>query len=85
VPSPVAAVAATVPAASTASALGSTRGTITVPESSGGHRLWVDKHIIGESPGTFTVRCGWRNIQLGSQGQAHNVNVPCGGDILVRY
>jgi hypothetical protein len=60
-------------------------GTITVPESRGGHRVWIDNHIVGESPGTFNVRCGWRAVQVGSQGQLHNVNVPCGGDAEVRW
>jgi hypothetical protein len=56
-----------------------------VPDSRGGHRVWIDNHIVGESPGTFTVRCGWRAVQIGSQGQLHNVKVPCGGDAEVRW
>ncbi len=60
-----------------------TTGTITVGPGQGGHRVWVDKHIVGESPGTFTVRCGWRSVQVGSQGYKHQVNIPCGGDIQV--
>jgi hypothetical protein len=60
-----------------------TTGTITVGPGQGGHRVWIDKHIVGESPGTFTVRCGWRSVQVGSQGYKHQVNIPCGGDIQV--
>jgi hypothetical protein len=57
---------------------------VTVAASRGGHRVWVDKHIVGESPGTFSVRCGWRTVQVGSQGGVQNIQVPCGGDVDVR-
>jgi hypothetical protein len=59
-------------------------GTVTVGPARGGHRVWVDKHIVGESPGTFSVRCGWRTVQVGSQGGVQNIQIPCGGDIEVR-
>ena len=73
------------PAPATASAAPSgTSGTITVPPDRGGHRVWVDKQIVGESPGTFTVRCGWRAVRVGSQGQLRNLEVPCGGDVTAR-
>ena len=87
-PTPSLAGEATVVAAPTpavASASGGTAGTITVSDSRGGHRVWVDRHIVGESPGTWVVKCGWRAVQLGSQGQRHNVDVPCGGDLVVRW
>jgi hypothetical protein len=58
-------------------------GTLEVP-TKGGHRIWVDDHVIGESPGTFTVRCGARAIRVGSQGTVQHVTVPCGGDVEVR-
>jgi hypothetical protein len=45
--------------------------------------VWVDKRIVGESPGTFTAPCGWHVVRVGSQGQAHNVEIPCGGDVEV--
>jgi serine/threonine-protein kinase len=79
-PAPPAATVAPSPVAATPAG---TTGTITVAPSQSGHRVWVDKHIVGESPGTFTVRCGWRSVQVGSQGYKHNVNVPCGGDLVV--
>jgi serine/threonine protein kinase len=60
-----------------------TMGTITVTEAQSGHRIWVGDHIVGESPGTFSVRCGWRSVMVGSQGWRHNVNVPCGGDVVI--
>jgi hypothetical protein len=58
-------------------------GTVTVAAGAFSHRIWVDNHIVGESPGTFSVRCGWRSVQVGSQGWKHNVNVPCGSDIVI--
>jgi len=44
----------------------------------------VDKQIVGESPGTFSVRCGWRSVQVGSQGNVKKLDVPCGGDVEIR-
>jgi hypothetical protein len=60
-------------------------GTVTVPPSRSGHRVWVDKHLVGESPGSFAVRCGWRTIQIGSQGTVRHLNVPCGGELVVTW
>ena len=58
-------------------------GTVTVSASHGGHRVWVDKQIVGESPGTFLVHCGWRTVQVGSQGTVKKLAVPCGSDVEV--
>jgi hypothetical protein len=30
------------------------------------------------------VRCGWRAVRVGSQGQLRNLEVPCGGDVEAR-
>jgi hypothetical protein len=30
------------------------------------------------------VRCGWRTVQVGSQGSVQSIQVPCGGDVAVR-
>jgi hypothetical protein len=30
------------------------------------------------------VRCGWHSVQVGSQGQRHDLEVPCGGDVEAR-
>ena len=54
---------------------------MTVAPAHGGHRVWVDKHIVGESPGTFAVGCGWHSVQIGSQGDVQRVLIPCGGDV----
>jgi pyruvate/2-oxoglutarate dehydrogenase complex dihydrolipoamide acyltransferase (E2) component len=70
--------------ASTPPAPVGTTGTITVPESRAGHRIYVEQRVVGESPGTFTVRCGVHAVKVGSQGNVRNVNVPCGGDVEVK-
>jgi serine/threonine-protein kinase len=84
VPSPSVPPASSASAVASAPAPSSTSGTVTVGPSRGGHRVWVDKHIVGESPGTFSVRCGWRTVQVGSQGGVQNIQIPCGGDVEVR-
>jgi hypothetical protein len=48
-----------------------------------GHRIFVDGKVVGESPGPIQIRCGKRNVQVGSAGVAKDVNVPCGGSVLV--
>ena len=58
-------------------------GRITVAPEHGGHRIWFDKHIIGEAPGSFDVPCGWHTVQLGSAGAAQKVDVACGAETEV--
>ncbi len=82
-PPPVAVSTPSASASTSTPAPSGTMGTITVGPSQSGHRIWVDKHIVGESPGTFSVHCGWRSVQVGSQGWRHNVNIPCGGDVVI--
>ena len=45
------------------------------------HRLWVDSHLAPSWK--RTVKCGEHVVQVGSQGEARTVNVPCGGEISV--
>jgi hypothetical protein len=56
---------------------------IVTPEH-GGHRIWVDKKLVGESPGSFYVPCGSHTVQVGSAGTEHRLELPCGGDIEVK-
>jgi hypothetical protein len=58
-------------------------GTLTVP-TRGGHRVWVDEHLVGESPGNFSVHCGKHAVRVGSAAGVQHVTVPCGGEIDVR-
>ncbi len=61
----------------------STMGTLRV-STPGGHRVWIDEHLAGESPGSFPVHCGAHSVRIGSHGSVQHVNVPCGGDVEAR-
>jgi serine/threonine-protein kinase len=61
-----------------------TMGRIVVSPDHGGHRIWVDKHLVGESPGSFDVPCGKRTIQVGSAGTPQTVEVRCGAETEVQ-
>jgi hypothetical protein len=50
----------------------------------GGHRVWIDEHLAGESPASISVRCGSHTVRVGSQGTTQRVNVPCGGEVEAR-
>jgi hypothetical protein len=59
-------------------------GTVTVPPEKKGYPVWIDEHLVGESPGTFQVACGLHAVRIGSAGAAQRVSVPCGGDVGVK-
>jgi serine/threonine-protein kinase len=61
-----------------------TSGTITVPASRAGHRVWIDDRMVGEAPGKYAVRCGVHSVRVGSQGYLRHVRVPCETDVEVR-
>jgi serine/threonine protein kinase len=61
-----------------------TSGTITVPASRAGHRVWIDDRMVGEAPGTYAVRCGVHSVLVGSRGYLRHVRVPCDTDVEVR-
>jgi len=73
--------ASLIPTAASASGrpMASDDGTVTIPESSAGHRVWIDDRLVGESPATFSVRCGMHTVRVGSRGSEQRVEVPCGG------
>jgi hypothetical protein len=50
----------------------------------GGHRVWIDDRLVGESPGAFTIHCGSHGLRVGSAGTVQRVNVPCGGEVEAR-
>jgi hypothetical protein len=58
-------------------------GRIVIPASRGGHRVWFDKKLVGESPGSFDVACGWHTVQIGSAGSLQNLNIACGAETEV--
>ena len=49
-----------------------------VIEEAGGHRVWVDGKLVGESPLKIQTTCGRHEVQVGSAGTPHTVNIPCG-------
>jgi hypothetical protein len=61
-----------------------TRGKLQFSVKARGHRVWVDGAVLGESDGPIDVRCGKHAIRVGSHGEAQDVDVPCGGDVLVK-
>jgi serine/threonine-protein kinase len=81
-PAPNAPPAAIAPPAP-APGLAANMGTVKVP-TRGGHRVWIDERLVGESPGNFAVRCGSHMVRVGSAGTAQHLNVPCGGEAEAR-
>jgi hypothetical protein len=61
-----------------------TRGTLQFSAKAHGHRVFVDGVVLGESDAPLEVRCGKHSVRVGSHGEAQDVDVPCGGDVLVR-
>jgi serine/threonine-protein kinase len=48
-----------------------------------GHRIFVDEHTVGQTPESVLVKCGKATVKLGSAGQPHSVDIPCGGKLSV--
>ena len=53
------------------------------PKSAGGHRIFFDGRVVGESPRTVRVACGAHTIKIGSSGSAQALTLPCGADLTV--
>jgi len=51
----------------------------------GGHRVWIDGKLVGETPRAFEVTCGLHVIRVGSAGQPQMTEVPCGGEVEVAF
>jgi hypothetical protein len=60
-----------------------TTGTITALMK-GGHRVWIDSKIVGQSPASFSVACGPHAVRVGSHGATRHVEVPCGNEVFVK-
>jgi eukaryotic-like serine/threonine-protein kinase len=80
---PLAVPSAASPAGSDADAAAAWMGDIFTDPGAAGHRVFVDGKVVGETPGPIQVRCGKRNVQVGSAGASRDVNVPCGGSVQV--
>lgn len=46
-----------------------------------GRRVFIDDKVVGQTPESFTVKCGTHQIRVGSSGHAHSIEIPCGGEI----
>jgi serine/threonine protein kinase len=76
---PTAGATPTVTAPAAGSAIPADSGDIVVASS--GHRVYVDGRVVGQSPGTFRVKCGPRSVHIGSAQAPKTLNVPCGGTV----
>lgn len=67
----------------TTSAVPSDRGSIDTASAMAGRRVFVDGHVVGQTPGAMLVKCGLRKVKVGSAGHTRKIDVPCGGSIAV--
>ena len=81
-------IASTTSAASPRDAAGLTakdEGTILTSAALPGRRVWIDERLqVAQTPEAFRVRCGKHQVRIGSTGKAHDIEVPCGGEIGVK-
>ena len=61
----------------------SDRGSIDTAGTLAGRRVFVDGHVVGQTPGAMLVKCGPHKVKVGSAGHAQKIDVPCGGSIAV--
>ena len=61
-----------------------TRGVLRVPDDARPHRVFVDGVVVGDGRTPIEVACGRHAVRVGSRGAPRPVDVPCGGDVLVR-
>lgn len=71
------------PAGSDREAAAAGLGDLFMAASAGGHRVFVDGRVVGESPASVRVRCGKHEVRVGGNGIAQTVDVPCGGSVIV--
>ncbi len=71
------------PAGSDPDAAAAGLGDMFTPLSAGGHRVFMDGRVVGQSPATLRVHCGKHEFRIGGNGLVQTVDVPCGGSVLV--
>lgn len=59
------------------------RGELDLPARATGHRIYVDRRVVGEGAEPVQIACGRHLLRIGSQGKWHAVDVPCGGVLTV--
>jgi hypothetical protein len=50
-----------------------------------GRPVYLDGKIVGQTPLEATVPCGRHALQMVAGGASHAVNLPCGGEKVIRY
>jgi serine/threonine-protein kinase len=71
------------PAGSDPEAAAAGLGDIFTAASGGGHRVFLDGRVVGQSPDVIHVRCGRHEVRVGGNGVSQTVDIPCGGSLLV--
>lgn len=71
------------PAGSDPEAAAAGLGDIFTAASGGGHRVFLDGRVVGQSPDVIHVRCGKHEVRVGGNGVSQTVEIPCGGSLLV--
>jgi hypothetical protein len=72
------------PAAETPLVADATHAVLHTRDAKPGHRIFVDGRVLGETPESVLVRCGVREVKLGSAGYVRRPDFPCGGELSLR-
>lgn len=67
----------------TASAEIATDGVLVLPDEAADHRVFVDGRVVPVKNLRAVVRCGTREIRIGSRGTSRTLDVACGGETVV--
>jgi hypothetical protein len=60
------------------------KGSIAIPPSAAGHRVFVDGRVIGERR-LVVVACGRHVVRIGHDGRDQPLDVPCGGEVSASF
>ena len=61
----------------------SDHGTLDTANAMAGRRVFVDGHVVGQTPAAMLVKCGPHKVKVGSAGHTRKIDIPCGGSIAV--
>lgn len=71
------------PAEAATTAPPSDHGSIDTASALAGRRVFVDGHVVGQTPASMLVKCGPHKVKVGSAGHVRKIDVPCGGSTAV--
>lgn len=83
VPAPTSSVVTMPASALPAPAIPAGKGRVTLPAYARGHRVFVDGVALPTTEGDVLLRCGRRSLRIGSGGKGREIDVPCGGQLVV--